>query len=173
MSPRARVHLFDVPAGERHKHITDFIMEGLEAMSVQMVRPPWHEFIEKVRGSVVMCTCARDLHGTGHVREHWQLGHFDYVVGPNVIVATPDDNRRVLGERRQESREKIAGLERRLSKIHTLAKATPRVGWTHGRINEVLDVIQALAADSDIPNGPQQPEGLNQPNNQKDHDRDI
>lgn len=44
----------------------------------RMVRPGWYEFVKKTSGGYLQCTCGRVLQTFEQVRDHWQLGHFDY-----------------------------------------------------------------------------------------------
>ena len=46
-------------------------------MSLNMVRPDWFEFIAKINANL-MCTCGEILQSQRQVREHWQMGHYDY-----------------------------------------------------------------------------------------------
>ena len=48
-------------------------------MSVEMVRPDWDVIAKASQGAYLYCNCGAILQTFGQGREHWQMGHFDYV----------------------------------------------------------------------------------------------
>ena len=51
-------------------------------MPIEMVRPDWNVLIGHVHlhRAYVMCNCGHVLQTQEETREHWQRGHFDYVL---------------------------------------------------------------------------------------------
>ena len=43
-----------------------------------MTRPDWNMILKQTLGTVVICSCGRDLESQLSLRDHWQAGHFDY-----------------------------------------------------------------------------------------------
>lgn len=120
-------------------------------MSVNMVRPPWHTIQEMLtqHPSVVICSCGQDLSTERAVREHWQLGHFDYVEGEKITKITPDLDRRVQAERRREPRERILDLERQVSKLYEIVnlfanfRTEGELKLAHFRAKEYIDELES------------------------------
>jgi len=50
-----------------------------------IIRPRWEELASRISSSgagVVGCSCGGSLWSMSELRDHWQMGHFDYVVNP-------------------------------------------------------------------------------------------
>lgn len=58
--------------------------------NINMVRPDWGEFISSIEG-YIMCNCGSILHTRQQTREHWQMGHFDYVEKEDKVLPCPSD----------------------------------------------------------------------------------
>jgi hypothetical protein len=59
-------------------------------------RPNYHKLISDFVGSYVACSCGLTLITQEEIRDHWQLGHFDYTV---------DEDEEYLEEINKEIRE--------------------------------------------------------------------
>ena len=47
-----------------------------------MIRPDWDNFYKNIN-SFVLCSCGMILQHRQITREHWQMGHFDYIKEEN------------------------------------------------------------------------------------------
>ena len=44
-----------------------------------MIRPSWENIAKMFYGSYVGCSCGQTLQTQEQLRNHWQLGHFDFI----------------------------------------------------------------------------------------------
>lgn len=51
-----------------------------------VIRPEWRVLLQDCEAGYVYCDCGEILQTTAQVRDHWQLGHFDYVEDASLVA---------------------------------------------------------------------------------------
>lgn len=47
----------------------------------KLIWPTWEEYLSRLTGGYIMCTCGYVLQTMEATREHWQMGHMAYIKG--------------------------------------------------------------------------------------------
>lgn len=64
-----------------NRTLRSMTQERNTSLDYYIVRPRWDE-IRNPGAGVVGCSCGESLWTVSELRDHWQMGHFDYVVNP-------------------------------------------------------------------------------------------